>query len=166
MKGRRRLKSYHWMALFRRKDKLESCSLSVGESVEQTLVKWLSLVLKCWTVCLCSLSTQTWACAIHCAENRKEQDGEDSDPIPGLEEPVVKEAVASILLPDTSTVSLSIKNTTWWCLAYYHLKNLLSNSWEVVEGRGMFKLLKREKMGRITDLLHILKMAVFWGPQN
>ena len=31
---------------------------------------------------------------------------------------------------------------------------------------GMFKLLKREKMGRITDWLHILKMAVFWGPQN
>ena len=49
---------------------------------------------------------------IHCAENRKEQDGEDSDPIPGLEEPVVKEAVASILLPDTSTVAVSIKNTT------------------------------------------------------
>lgn len=49
-------------------------------------------------------------CAIHCAENRREQDGEDSDTIPGLEEPVVKEAVASILVPDT--VALSIKNTT------------------------------------------------------
>lgn len=51
-------------------------------------------------------------CVIRCAENRKEQDGEDSDTTRGLEEPVVMEAVAFILLPDTSTIALPIKNTT------------------------------------------------------
>lgn len=50
------------------------------------------------------------------SQERTRQEGWDT--ILALEEPVVKKVITSISLPDTSTIALYIKSTSWWILAY------------------------------------------------